>query len=263
MSDTLVKGIICVQDELGVVYEVCKISELSRRDGTADYTFLPNYTICDLLDPEAFPGISGLNLELRRQRFMRVGALPQFIEERTPSPSDIDFKVALAYANMQANEFSRLTWLIKSGFKHPNDNLFVIADPEREDQVFPVENIVTLSKNTEIACRKVLDLVACGARITIGGDEVQGGQIKTLHDTVRLLYLKGRSYRLAKQRDGIAKAAKSGNIGKGREIKLEEDKLADVVKRFENGDLGANEAAAELGVSRATFYRKLKAYQES
>lgn len=260
MEEKTVTGIICVEDDLKTVYEVCRISQLTRNDGTLDYTFLPNYAICDLLDSATFPGITGLNLDLRRPRFMRVRTIPEFIEERTPDQNDEYFEQSLAAANMDT--LDRLEWLIRTGYRYPTDNLYVIRDYEHNAEPVSLESIITLAKNTEFACKEALKQIGRGAPITINGAEISGEALKAAHDTIRALYLKGHSYRLSKQRSGIASAAQHGRLGKSRQIKLEQDTIDDVMSRFNKGLLNANDAAKELGVSRATFYRKLKAFLE-
>lgn len=260
MEENTVYGIICAEDELKTVYEVCRISQLTRADGTIDYTFLPNYAICDLLDSTVFPGITGLNLDLRRPRFMRVRTIPEFIEERTPSPSDEYLQQSLAAADLDM--LDRLEWLIRTGYRFPTDGLFVIRDYEHKNEPISIESVVTLSKNTEHACKEMLRLIGCNAPLTANGNVITGEALKAVHDTVRSLYEKGHSYRLARQRDGIATAAQHGRLGKGRQITLEKDTMDDVMSRFSKGLLSANEAAKALDVSRATFYRKLKAWSE-
>lgn len=256
MEEKTVNGIICVEDELNTVYEVCRISQLSRNDGTFDYTFLPNYPICDLLDSKVFPGITGLNLDLRRPRFMRVRTIPEFIEERTPSPDDPYLQQSLEAAGME--QLDRLEWLIKTGYRFPTDGLFVIADYDHNNESIAMESIVTLAKNTELACKELLSQIGKGANITIGDIEATGEALRSLHHTARALYEKGHAYRLSRQRSGIALAAQHGRLGKSRQITLEQEKLDEVLAKFNRGQLNANEAAKALGVSRATFYRKLK-----
>ena len=56
-------------------------------DETYEYRFYPNYEIIGLLNDDIFQGIPGLNLDLRKEVYIRNNMTPVFISERTPGPN--------------------------------------------------------------------------------------------------------------------------------------------------------------------------------
>lgn len=65
-----------------------------------------------------------------------------------------------------------------------------------------------------------------------------------------------REYILQRQREGIAIAKQQGKY-KGRKP-IVNPAFHDVVVRWRKGEITATEASRRLGMSRATFYRKVK-----
>ena len=62
---------ICLDDDLGLTYRVSKIKYVLSEDESFSYTFTPNYSVIDLLTSNLFQGIPGLNLDLRKPRYIR------------------------------------------------------------------------------------------------------------------------------------------------------------------------------------------------
>ena len=65
-----------------------------------------------------------------------------------------------------------------------------------------------------------------------------------------------REYILQRQREGIA-IAKSNGVYKGRKP-VDHPDFPSVVARWKRGELTAVQAMAKLGMSRTTFYRKVR-----
>ncbi len=84
MKSVIKKGFICVKDEYNIVYRVCLLTHIENDDGTFRYEFRPNYFVISLLDSNLFQGIPGLNLDLKKEVYVRENILPTFISERVP-----------------------------------------------------------------------------------------------------------------------------------------------------------------------------------
>lgn len=66
---------------------------------------------------------------------------------------------------------------------------------------------------------------------------------------------------LARQREGIAVAKSQGKY-KGRQpIKYDEDKFARLYKKWKSGEITAVKMADDMGMTRQTFYRRVKEYE--
>ena len=91
MKSSVSKGIICLKDELNIEFRVCVIEYILNEDETFEYRFYPNYDVISLLSDNLFQGIPGLNLDLKKEVYIRKNILPVFISERVPSKNREDY----------------------------------------------------------------------------------------------------------------------------------------------------------------------------
>lgn len=84
-------GTICLKGQNNFIYKICKITYRLFEDESFEYVFEPNYFLIDLLDSKYFQGISGLNLDLKKQEYIRKNIIPTFISERVPQKNREDF----------------------------------------------------------------------------------------------------------------------------------------------------------------------------
>lgn len=80
----MVKGTIYAVDQMNVTYDVCYIEQTTYEDETFRYLFKPYYDTIKLCNPTFFQGIPGLNLDLKKEIYVRENKTPTFIYERTP-----------------------------------------------------------------------------------------------------------------------------------------------------------------------------------
>ena len=73
MKEHHTKAYIYVSDPHGIKYVVSTIEQIIYEDESINYIFTPHYTVIDFLDPSFFQGIPGLDLNLRKERYLRVG----------------------------------------------------------------------------------------------------------------------------------------------------------------------------------------------
>ena len=102
---------------------VCHISYYEDGDGNFFYVFAPQYTVIDQLPPTVFHGIQGLNLNLRKEKYIRKNVLPTFISERAPIRTREDLPSLTAKVGMA--EYIPLLWLKQTDMKYFGDTLFV------------------------------------------------------------------------------------------------------------------------------------------
>ena len=83
-----VDALICLKDDLGIEYVVSEIEYKIWKNEEFEYRFRPNYSVIDLLDTSLFQGIPGIDLDLRKEEYIRKNAVPTFISERAPASTD-------------------------------------------------------------------------------------------------------------------------------------------------------------------------------
>ncbi len=122
MKSVIKKGFICVKDEYNIVYRVCLLTHIENDDGTFRYEFRPNYFVISLLDSNLFQGIPGLNLDLKKEVYVRENILPTFISERVPSKNREDLYDLLKSVNL--TYIDPIEYLCRTTYKYFGDNFF-------------------------------------------------------------------------------------------------------------------------------------------
>lgn len=149
-----------------------------------------------------------------------------------------------------------------SGKNTERPELQKMMDFVREGDVLIVESISRFARNT----RDLLDLIA-----TLNSKGVQFVSQKENFDTTSptgrgMLTIFGamaemeREYILERQREGIEIAKAEGRM-KGRP-KKQIDTFESVYNDVKTGKVSATKAAKQLGISRSTWYRKVKDYED-
>lgn len=67
---------------------------------------------------------------------------------------------------------------------------------------------------------------------------------------------------LQRQAEGIAEAKKAGKYTGRKPIKVDEDVFTEQYRAWKNGETSPKFICKKLGLSHATFYRRVKAYEE-
>lgn len=129
MNEERTRASICVKDETGIQYKLCRIDQVIKSDGHYYYSFRPDYSIIDMLSPPLYQGIPGLNLDLRKEEYLREDIIPVFISERTPSKKRIEAQPELL-ESVDMGHLNRLEWLIRTDLQYFGDNFYVIRYEE-------------------------------------------------------------------------------------------------------------------------------------
>ena len=255
MKSKSTRGLICMDGRFGLVYHVCVITYRIWEDGSFEYSFEPNYQVIDLLEAPDFQGIPGLDLSLRKKRYIRRNRTPVFIEERSPAPNREDLWTLLEEVGM--DHLNRLEWLIRTDMRYGGDNLYVCRFRKLEAPQEACEShLISEAQNTEQAMKSVLRALARGDSLALASeDPACPSTRKALHDTLLLLLGKGEEYRrrLRNGRD----AEKRGR----RRIVVEDTRLDEALHDMANGRISADEAAERLGISRSTFFRRKREWE--
>ena len=94
-------GTICNPGPFNLIYAICDLEYILNDDDSFKYIFTPNYNTIDLLTSEYFQGIPGLNLDLKKEVYIREYRIPTFISERVPQKNREDYLELLAKVNME------------------------------------------------------------------------------------------------------------------------------------------------------------------
>lgn len=152
MKEITTCGDICLNDEYDFTYKIADIRYTEREDESFVYEIKPNYIVISLLDTKDFQGIPGLDLDLRKESYIRENVIPVFISERTPGENREDLWTLLRACDMQY--LNQLEWLIRTDTRYSGDKLFV---QRPEDKRIEVDSINKLGNRSAVICRKMLD----------------------------------------------------------------------------------------------------------
>lgn len=250
------KGTICVRGNFDLVYALCEIEYIANSDNTFKYIFRPNYSVIDLLTSEYFQGIPGLNLDLRKDEYIRDNKTPTFISERVPSTNREDYYILLEKLNMEYMD--PIKYLILTNEQYSGDKLFVIEKKEKETVTF---DSAIYDGNNNVLIKNILINICLGNDVKIGREIVNDLNRKSFHDVFLAIYRRSLENRKKLQRLGIEKAKAKG-VYKGRKpIKVDTLMFLDYLEKVRKKEMTARQAAIKLGISIDKYYRTKKLLQ--
>jgi hypothetical protein len=265
------KATIFAVDQLSDKYPVCCLEQIYYEDDTFEYIFKPNYSVISLLASEVFQGIPGLNLELRKERYVRKDRIPTFIYERTPQKNREDLWELLEEVGMDT--FNHLEWLIRTDKTYTGDHL--IAEAYQKPRVhrspaaahcgdrFILKDIKSISTDNYALIKFLHDVTIQGATLEADDFTIDDDNRKTIFALIHPLYENEVMKRKATQKIGINKAKKAGKYTGRKKIHVSIPLLHEVIQRRDRGELTLEEAMNELGIqSKSTFYRRVREFKE-
>ena len=260
MREIVTSGYICLDDEYGFTYRVARIEYREQEDGNYSYTFIPFYNVIELLSTKLFQGIPGLDLSLKKERYVRENMTPVFISERTPGENRENLWELLEACNMEY--LNRLEWLIRTDTRYSGDLMYVIRAEEEEKNI-EIENLGTLESRSVGLVRRLLEVICYGGTVKTSDFSLNDSNRKELYALLMTLYLKEKKYIEKRKKEGIRKAAKTGKY-KGREkIQIDDTRLMEIMWEYEANKITGTEAAGKLNISLSTFNRRYREYKKS
>ncbi len=258
MKEMTTTGLICLRDDLELEYKIAKIEYTEREDESFVYVFTPYYPVIDLLSPPNFQGIPGLNLDLHKPQYVRENIVPVFISERAPNKNREDLWTLLESVDMKY--LNQLEWLMRTKLRYSGDRLYVrrllsgdekqcveLADPAEHDRARTI-------------CQRILQVICLGHDVRASGYSIDDSNRKAFYALLISLYRKEIEYPKTRRREGTRKAAAAGKYRGRQRIRIDDTKAIEVLGQFRQGKLTEAQALEKLGISRATFYRRLKEY---
>ncbi len=257
MNQIITTATICLDDSLGFCYRVSKIEYVLREDESFSYIFTPNYSVIELLTSDLFQGIPGLNLDLRKAHYVRENVTPVFISERTPGPNREDLWKLLEDYNMEY--LNRLEWLIRTDTRYSGDRFYAVRWNANDDKhSVDYADIEQEEPRSAAAVQHLLREICAGNDIKAANFLIDDSNRKAYYSLLMSLYRKEKSYIDKQRANGIKRSAAQGNYRGRTPVQIDDTKLFEVIAKYRSGKITVQEAVNALGVSRSTFFRKLK-----
>lgn len=259
MRSLVTSGWICLQDEYNFVYKIARIDYSECEDGCFKYSFHPFYSVIDILPPRLFQGIPGIDLSLRRACYERENIVPVFISERTPSENREDLWQLLEESGMDA--LNRLEWLIRTNKRYPGDNFFVKPVTGEDVITERRSSMYHLVDRYDKILRKLLEIICFGDCLISDEIIINNNNRAEYYRLFMAMYLKDYNSKRAAHIEGI-KRAKANNVYRGR-MRAQIDPLLfeKISAAYLNNKISVEEATAKLGISRSTFFRRLRDFK--
>ena len=172
--------------------------------------------------------------------------------------SSIDQNIARQEVLMKELDVDRLFIDKISGKNMERAKLKEMMNFARNGDVVVVESISRFARNTKDLLNLVDQLVVKGVQFVsmkerIDTSSPSGKFMLTVFGAVAQLE---RDYILQRQKEGIAIAKQQGKY-KGRK-RIENDSFPTIYKKWQNTEITTTKAMTVLGMSKATFYRRVK-----
>lgn len=248
MKSIVSSGLICIKDKLNIEYVVCKIDYFLNDDETFKYVFTPYYNVIDLLDSDIFQGIPGLNLDLKKEYYIRENIVPTFISERVPQNNREDLYELLQEVNM--NYMNPVEYLIRTKKMYCGDSFYVVPYKECKDIYL---NEIVGKCNVFGIIKVILSNMAEGNKIFINDKCINDIRVFI---SLKYLYSKQLNELNRKQSYGIDENRKK-YLGR-KPLKINELVLREEFERVEKGVITNEEAIKKLQISKSTYYRLKK-----
>ena len=114
---------IYLPTETGKAVAICRLEYYEENETDFFYVFSPYWDVIDRLPPHRFYGIQGIDLSLRKEKYIRKNVVPTFITERAPIKSRENLSSLLQDTGM--TQYVPLQWLKLTSLKYFGDPLFV------------------------------------------------------------------------------------------------------------------------------------------
>ena len=249
MNFVKTEGIITTRHE-GFVFYVCKITYILFEDESFRYEFEPYYDVIDILG-EHFQGIPGLNLDLRKEVYIRENKTPCFISERVPHHSRENYYEMLEEAGLEVMD--PIKYLINTSYQYFGDDLKVI--PYEPRRLVRIEDELT-TQNVIGTMKVVLDNIAKGNSVIFGDLLVNSRNSKEIFNSYLFLY-KRSSSTLRQRKDKNRSFRYAGRKPK----EIDEALFREYLNKVGLGLISNVAAAKEMNMPIATYNRAKKRIQ--
>lgn len=251
MNPHTTNALICLTDDLGIEYIICRIEYRIWESGEFEYIFRPDYAVIDLLDTSLFQGIPGIDLDKRKTEYVRKNIIPTFISERAPGSNREELWKLLADCDMEY--LNQLEWLSRTNTQYAGDRLYVRkTSPSHEDSI----SFDGLKRSVDIQ-KRLLDYICAGRSFSYDDFDIDDSNRAVCHHLLCRLYRKESERLKLLQKNGVKKAKADGKYRGRKSIPIDDLVLDEISRKYRNKQISAEDAAQRLGISIRTFYRRM------
>ena len=250
MKEKVTRAQLCLEGPGGFIYDIATIRYIVRDDESFQYEIEPNYAVIDLLGPQDFQGIPGVNLSLRKPIYVRENTTPTLIADRAPMDNREDLWQLLEAYGM--DYLDPVEWLVRSQKRYIGDKFFFRAiEDNREAARIDIGSAIERAPSTHQAIKRILTAICAGTTLECDGVRIGSDIRKVLFRTLLRLYEKGRKLKSGDDTDGHPSVS-------GRKRKpVDELMLREAIEQYRAHRITAKEAAETLDIGVATFYRRM------
>lgn len=223
----------------GIDYNICTLVQIGTTDGFS-YEFIPNYRVLKLINKDEFCGIQGIDLDLKKEKYIRKED-NTFIYERVPPRNRANISEYLR--NLDLDYYDPLEILLRKKTRYSGDPLNVV--PFIENKVVSLESFKKLKKKDMV--RNVLSSIANGDTFI---EKITYKEIITKFNDYMVFY-------------NFKNPNKKENQKVGRPKILIENDVQQIFDYYKKKEITLLDALTITGLSRRTFFRKLKEYNSN
>ncbi len=271
-------GIIKATDANKNRYNIAELAFERYDEQNFQYVFTPYWKLIEFLPKEIFSDIPGIDMSIKKEHYYRVNMTPSFISKRTPGRGREDIKRLLE--EVELDYYDRFEWLLRTDRICGDDN-FVVERKRETAKTFVQPDIATINEmqpgdkvvlhelcdiapNRNGLSEAVFRLLQSGVTIHIEVDDITfsvESEKNTLYVLERMMAY-NKQFRAMSQQKGITKAKEEGKYKGRKRIAVDMLLFADVVEKFEKGLLVEQQALESMGMSRSTFYRRMREWKK-
>ena len=272
-------GIIYAVDRSGDKYAVSRVDFERFDEQNFQYIFSPEWSVIDTLPASIFQGIPGLDMSLRLERYYRVNMTPYFISERTPSEGREDLWELLDEVGL--DYYDRFEWLLRSNMRCGTDNLIVERAEEPRRIIFEsidllpanlqpsdcvsIKGLHSVASTSHQLRQYLLHILRSGAQIWDESEDriISEAESSLLLNLLMLQESLDNKRNKNHHNEGVARAKNEGKYTGRKKLSVDPNLFDRIADDFDKKKITENEALRRLGISRSTFYRRLKERKQS
>lgn len=249
-------GYITVKDEYSIEYYIAKLTQYHYEDDTFSFTFEPFWSVIDSIKGRyrLYDGIPGLNMERRKDIYVREKMIPVYIAERVPPRNRVNLMEVLAEAGL--TYWDPIAYLLGTKLQYFGDNFYMTRVNEKKTVVIDKEKTKRL--NTSSIIKEVLVNLAHNNDVIYQDSLIDDSNRCVMFRTLFSIYEKEMKKNKEKQRAGIEEAKKKKKYTGRKPIDVFIPRFKEELSFVEEGKQTAREAAKKLGISIDKYYRVRK-----
>ena len=272
-------GIIYAVDRSGDKYAVSRVDFERFDEQNFQYIFSPKWSVIDTLPASIFQGIPGLDMSLRLERYYRVNMTPYFISERTPSEGREDLWELLDEVGL--DYYDRFEWLLRSNMRCGTDNLIVERAEEPRRIIFEsidllptnlqpndcvsIKGLHSIATTSHQLRQYLLQILRSGAQLWDESEDriISESESSMLMKLLMLQESLDNKRNKDRHSEGVARAKSAGKYTGRKKLSVDPNLFDRIAADFDKKRISEDEALRRLGISRSTFYRRLKERKQS